>query len=107
VLLQEVLITLGAQLCPPLPLAEQAALAQLTVIDGSLLLALPRMAWVLWQEDQHRAAKIHVAFAVQRQGLGAATVTDGNGSERAAPGATMQPGGFCIVEWGDVDYSLL
>ena len=44
-LLHEVLTTLGAQLRPHLPLAEQAALAQLTAVDGSLLPALPRMAW--------------------------------------------------------------
>ena len=55
-LLHEVLTTLGAQLHPHLPLAEQAALAQLTAVDGSLLPALPRMAWALWQDDQHRAA---------------------------------------------------
>jgi hypothetical protein len=47
-LLHAVLTTLGAQLRPHLPLAEQAALAQLTAVDGSLLPALPRMAWALW-----------------------------------------------------------
>ena len=46
-LLHAVLTTLGAQLRPHLPLAEQAALAQLTAVDGSLLPALPRMAWAL------------------------------------------------------------
>src|SRR5256885_2924305 len=61
-LLHEVLITLGAHLRPQLPLAEQAALAQLIAVDGSLLPALPRMAWALWQDDQHRAAKMHVAL---------------------------------------------
>ena len=64
----EVLITLGAQLRPQLPLAEQAALAHLIAVDGSLLPALPRMAWALWQDDQYRAAKMHVAFAVLRHG---------------------------------------
>src|SRR5262245_20482900 len=47
-LLHEVLTTLGARLRPHLPLAEQAALAQLIAVDGSLLPALPRMAWALW-----------------------------------------------------------
>jgi hypothetical protein len=82
-LLHEVLTTLGAQLRPHLPLAEQEVLAQLTAVDGSLLPALPRMAWALWQDDQHRAAKMHVAFAVLRQGPVDVTVTAGNGSERA------------------------
>jgi len=105
-LLHEVLTTLGAQLRPHLPLAEQAALAQLTAVDGSLLPALPRMAWALWQDDQHRAAKMHVAFAVLRQGPVDVTVTAGNGAERAEWRRLVQPGGFYVVDRGYVDYSL-
>src|SRR5262249_61010909 len=93
-LLHEVLTTLGARLRPHLPLAEQAALAQLIAVDGSLLPALPRMAWALWQDEQHRAAKMHVAFAVLRQGPVDVTVTAGNGSERAEGRGPGQPGGF-------------
>jgi Transposase DDE domain len=87
-----------------LPLAEQAALAQVIAVDGSLLPALPRMAWALWQDDQHRAAKMPVAFAVLRQGPIAVTVTAGNGSERAAWRRLVQPGGFSVVDRGSVDY---
>jgi len=102
-LLHEVLITLGAHLRPQLPLAEHAALAQLIAVDGSLLPALPRMAWALWQDDQHRAAKMHVAFAVLRQGPIDVTVTAGNGSERAEWRRLVQPGGFYVVDRGYVD----
>jgi hypothetical protein len=105
-LLHEVLRTLGARLRPQLPRAEHAALAQLIAVDGSLLPALPRMAWALWQDDQHRAAKMHVAFAVLRQGPLDVTVTAGNGSERAAWRRLVQPGGFYVVDRGYVDYSL-
>ena len=105
-LLHEVLPTLGAQLRPHLPLADQAALAQLTAVDGSLLPALPRMAWALWQDDQHRAAKMHVAFAVLRQGPVDVTVTAGNASERAELRRLVQPGGFYVVDRGYADYSL-
>ncbi len=75
-------------------------------IDGSLLPALPRMAWALWQDDQHRAAKMHVAFAVLRQGPVDVTVTAGNGSERAEWRRLVQPGGFYVVDRGYVDYNL-
>ncbi len=102
-LVHEVLLTLGAHLRPHLPLAEQAALAQLIAVDGSLLPALPRMAWALWQDDQHRAAKMHVAFAVLRQGPVDVTVTAGNGSERAEWRRLVQPGGFYVVDRGYVD----
>src|SRR5437879_7916260 len=64
------------------------------------------MAWALWQDDQHRAAKMHVAFAVLRQGPVDVTVTAGNGAERAAWRRLVQPGGFSVVERGYVDSRL-
>jgi hypothetical protein len=105
-LLQEVLITLGAPLRPQLPLAEPAALAQVIAGDGSLLPALPRMAWALGQDDQQRAAKRPGAFAVLRQGPVDVTGTAGNGSERAEWRRLVQPGGFYVVDRGSVDYNL-
>jgi Transposase DDE domain len=105
-LLHEVLTALGAQLRPHMPVAEQAALAQLTAVDGSLLPALPRMAWALWQDAQHRAAKMHVAFAVLRQGPVDVTVTAGNASERTEWRRLAQPGGFYVCDRGYADYRL-
>ena len=105
-LLHEVLTTLGAQLRPHLPLAEQAALAQLTAVDGSLLPALPRMLWAVWQDDQHRAAKMHVAFAVLCHGPVDVTLTAGNASERAELRRLVQPGGFYVFDRGYIDYDL-
>lgn len=105
-LVHEVLLALGAQLRPQLPLADQAALAQLTAVDGSLLPALPRMVWALWQDDQHRAAKMHVAFAVLRQGPVDVTITAGNASERAELRRLVQPGGFYVFDRGYADYTL-
>jgi hypothetical protein len=105
-LLHEVLRTLGTHLRPHLPLAAHVALAQLTAVDGSLLPALPRMAWALWQDDQHRAAKRHVAFAVRRQGPVEVTVTAGHGAERAEWRRLVPPGGCYVVDRGYADYGL-
>ena len=105
-LLHEVLTALGAQLRPHVPVAEQEVLAQLIAVDGSLLPALPRMAWALWQDAQHRAAKMHVAFAVLRQGPVDVTVTAGNASERTELRRLVQPGGFYVCDRGYTDYSL-
>ena len=66
-LLHEIVIELGQHIQPELPLRERQALAGLTAVDGSLLPALPRMAWALWVDDTHRAAKMHVAFEVLRR----------------------------------------
>ena len=105
-LLHEVIGELGAQLQPHVPVAEQDALRTLTAVDGSLLPALPRMAWALWQDAQHRAAKMHVAFAVLRHGPVDVTVTAGNASERAELRRLVQPGGFYVFDRGYADYTL-
>jgi hypothetical protein len=82
-LLHAVLTALRAQLQPHLSGAEQAALVSLTAIEGSLLPALPRLLGAVWQDDPHRAAKMHVACAVLRHGPVDVPVTAGNASERA------------------------
>jgi hypothetical protein len=105
-LLHDVIAELGARLAPGVPLAEQAALQHLTAIDGSLLPALPKMAWALWQDAQHRAAKMHVAFAVWRQVPVGGTVTAGNASERAELRRLVRPGGFYVMDRGYADYAL-
>jgi Transposase DDE domain len=105
-LLHDVLTALGAQLQPHLSGAEQAARASLTAVDGSLLPALPRMLWAVWQDDQHRAAKMHVAFAVLRHGPVDVTLTAGNASERAELRRLVQPGGFYVFARGSIDYDL-
>src|SRR5712692_6288666 len=105
-LLHAVLTALGAQLRPHLSGAEHAALASLTAVDGSLLPALPRMLWAVWQDDQHRAAKRHVACAVLQDGPVNVTVTAGNASERAELRRLVQPGGFYVFDRGSIDYDL-
>jgi len=105
-LLHAILTALGSQLRPPLSGAEQVALASLTAVDGSLLPALPRMLWAVWQDDQHRAAKMHVAFAVLHHGPVDVTVTAGNASERAELRRLVQPGGFYVFDRGSIAYDL-
>ena len=85
---------------------EQELLRDLVAIDGSLLPALPRMVWAVWQDEQHRAAKMHVAFAALRQVPMGVTVTAGNSSERGQAHQLVQPGGFYVCDRGYVDYDL-
>ena len=85
---------------------EQELLRDLVAIDGSLLPALPRMVWAVWQDAQHRAAKMHLAFAALRQVPVGVTVTAGNSSERAQARQLVQPGGFYVCDRGYVDYDL-
>jgi len=89
-----------------LPAAKEAALAGLIAVDGSLLKALPKMAWALWQDSTHRAAKMHVAFAVFPGVPVRATLTAGSGSEREQFRRLLEPGGFYVADRGYADYSL-
>jgi len=85
---------------------EQELLRDLVAIDGSLLPALPRMVWAVWQDEQHRAAKMHLAFAALRQVPVGVTVTAGNSSEREQTRQLVQPGGFYVCDRGYGDYDL-
>lgn len=83
-----------------LPKAQQAALKNLVAVDGTLLKALPKMAWALWQDATHRAAKLHVGFAVFPGVPVNASLTSGNGSERDELRRFVQPGGFYVADRG-------
>jgi len=87
--------------------AEREALRDLTAIDGTLLRVLPRMAWAVWQDDRHRAAKAHVAFEVFG-GPTDATITHGNGSEREQLRTQLlKPGKTYVMDRGYESYELL
>lgn len=105
-LLHEIIGELAQQAVPIVPGKEAAALQDLAAIDGSLLPALPKMAWALWQDDQHRAAKMHVCFSVVKAVPLDVRVTHGNASEREQLRAMLQPGAFLVFDRGYVDYQL-
>jgi len=111
-----------------MPPAHQAALAGLTASDGSLLPALSHKVWALcdgrpldgalcdgrpldgalcdgrpldgalWQDATHRAAKVHVAFAVFPAAPVGVRATAGNASERHEGRQMVQPAGFSVED---------
>lgn len=91
---------------PALLQGDQAVLRDLVAIDGSLLPALPRMVWAVWQDERHRAAKMHLAFAALRHVPVDVIVTAGSGSERTQARQLVQPGGFYVFDRGYEDYGL-
>jgi hypothetical protein len=78
----------------------------LVASDGSLLSALPRRVWAVWQDEQQRAAPRHVAFAALRQVPVGGTVPAGNGAERNPARAWVPPGGVYLFARGYVEYEL-
>lgn len=105
-LLTGIIAELAGRAAPLMDGPDADALAGLTAMDGSLLPALPRMAWALWTDDTHRAAKLHLQFDVLRGVPVRATVTEGSGCERTQLRQTLQPGRLYVVDRGYIDYAL-
>jgi hypothetical protein len=85
---------------------DAAFLRGLTAVDGSLLPALPKMAWALWLDDTHHAAKLHLHFDVVKAVPCQATITDGNGNEKKELRAALQPDRLYVVDRGYAEYQL-
>jgi len=105
-LLHALIGDLAAQNLPIVRGKEAEALRGLTAVDGSLLPALPKMAWALWLDPQHRAAKMHVHFDVLKGVPIEATVTAANDSEAKQLRATLQAQRLYVIDCGYADYQL-
>src|SRR3954454_19797439 len=105
-LLEGIIAELAEQVAPVSPPEVWAALKDLTAVDGSLLPALPRMAWALWLDAEHHAAKMHVHFEVLRGIPVRVSVTEGNGSETVQLRQALQPGRLHVIDRGYADYQL-
>jgi len=96
-----------AQQAVPLQTGKDAELLRgLTAVDGSLLPALPKMAWALWVDEEHRAAKLHLHFDVFKGIPCHATVTEGNGNEKKELRASLQSGRLYVIDRGYAEYQL-
>jgi hypothetical protein len=105
-LLHALIGDIATQTLPLVHGREAEALRGLTAVDGSLLPALPKMAWALWLDPQHRAAKMHVHFDVLKGVPVETTVTAGNDSETKQLRATLQAKRLYVIDRGYADYQL-
>lgn len=82
-------------------------LEDLTAVDGSLLRAVPRMAWALWRRDEkNRAAKMHLIFDVLREAPTNVTLTHGNASEKQQLRSMLESGRLYVLDAGYAQYKL-
>jgi Transposase DDE domain len=96
-----------AQRALPLNKGQDAEILRgLTAVDGSLLPALPKMAWALWVDETHRAAKLHLHFDVFKGVPCHASITDGNGNERNELRAGLQSKRLYVIDRGYAEYQL-
>jgi Transposase DDE domain len=105
-LLHALIGELATQILPVVHGQEAEALRGLTAVDGSLLPALPKMAWALWLDPQHRAAKRHVHFDVLKGVPVETTVTTGHDSETQQLRATLQAQRLYVIDRGYAEYQL-
>ena len=104
--LRAILQEIAAQAQPLYRGKEAAALKDLCAVDGTILNALPKMAWALWVDDQHRAVKLHLHFDVLRGVPIDATLTPAACSEPAHFQAMLQPGRLYVIDRGYASYDL-
>ena len=79
----------------------------LTVVDGTVLRALPRMTWAVWLRDTDRGAKAHVQFEVLKDTAVRVEITPGRTSEIERLKATLQAGRLYVIDRGFRDFALL
>jgi hypothetical protein len=85
---------------------DAEALRGLTAVDGTILRALPQMAWALWMDQRHRAAKLHLHFEVLKGVPVDAALTPAACSEPEQLRAMLQPGRLYVTDRGYADYQL-
>jgi hypothetical protein len=104
--LRKIVQELAARAVPLQRGREAEALRGLNAVDGSLLPALPRMVWALWEDDTHHAAKLHLQFDVLKGVPADATITAGASSEPDQLRVLLQAGRFYVIDRGYAGFQL-
>lgn len=104
--LRAIIQELAAKALPLQTSREAEALRGLTAVDGSILPALPRMAWALWNGGCQRAAKLHLAFDVLKSVPADATITPAASSEHTQLRAMLRAGLLYVLDRGYAGYEL-
>jgi hypothetical protein len=104
--LRPIVRELAARAMPLAAGREAEALEGLTAVDGSVFAALPRMAWALWTDAEHRGVKLHLHFDVLKGVPADATLTRAACSEGAELAGSLRPGRLYVLDRGYADYAL-
>jgi hypothetical protein len=99
-LLLPIIRELADQLMPLAQSAQAKALRTLTAVDGTLLPALPKMAWALWNYDDKKAARLHLHFEVLKSVPIKAKITHGKSCEKKAMHQMLEAERFYVMDRG-------
>jgi hypothetical protein len=80
--------------------------AVLTLVDGTLLPALPKLVQAMWQNDQNRAFKLHTHFELLKGVPVRMDLTDANTDERDVLEACLQSGRVYVMDRGYAKFAL-
>lgn len=78
----------------------------LTLVDGSLLPALPKIVEAMWRGEDHRAFKLHTHFELLKSVPVRMDLTDGNASEREVLRASLEAGRVYVMDRGYAKFTL-
>jgi len=78
----------------------------ITLVDGSLLPALPKMVEALWVDERNRAFKMHTHFELLKSVPVRMDLTEGNGNEREVLAASLQPHRTYVMDRGYAKFQL-
>jgi len=88
--------------------AQFKQLPGLCALDGTLLKALPRMTWALYQSEQSTAVKLHLKFNLHNAGPEDLRLSAGKACERKAAGEMIYPGDLIVADrYYGLDYGWL
>jgi hypothetical protein len=92
------------------PLKNNTALAEvrgiITLVDGSLLPALPKLVEAMWVNEHNRAFKMHTHFELLKSVPVRMDLTAGNANEREVLEACLQPGRTYVMDRGYAKFQL-
>ena len=105
-LLKPIIRRLSEQLVPLQQGTAAQALTTLTAVDGSLLPALPKMVWAMWNFENKKAARLHLHFEVLKSVPVAAKITAGKSCEKKAMHEMLEAGRFYVMDRGYEQFRL-
>jgi len=78
----------------------------LTLVDGTLLPALPRLVEAMWRDDEHRAFKLHTHFELLKTVPVRMDLTDANTSEREVLESALERDRVYVMDRGYAKFGL-
>jgi hypothetical protein len=78
-----------------------------TIVDSTMLRALPKMLWAFWRSGDVHAAKVHLEYCLLKSAPARATITTARRPDGRVLSQQLCGGRLYILDRGYADYSLM